>query len=204
MTCQQHLFRTLKRTPAKRFHPIVVNGYALSNNQRPSQSNLFRALKDEVGHVAMKKESEELRRIMSKTGLSEEDVRERSIYQRQLKKTQEGDKGPLQSYEKKFLKIARAIMKEKGMPIWSDAVIEEIKSVVKDAIIKDRDANPYYVHYSDYGYSEIYYHDFMTYVSMGKESGIDEIKIWNLISYQNKNNFIKTFMILSKKKKGKQ
>lgn len=204
MTCQQNLFRTLKRNPAKRFHPMIVNGYVLGNDQSPSQSNLFRALKNEVGHVAMKKESEELRRIMAQTGLSEEDVRERSVYQKRLKKAQEGDKGHLQSYEKKFLKIAKAVMKEKGLPIWNDIVIEEIKAIVEAAIIEDRDANPYYVHYSDYGYSEIYYHDFMTYVSMGRESGIDEIKIWNLISNQNKNHFLKTFMILSKKKKGKQ
>lgn len=204
MTCQQHLFRTLKRNPAKRFNPMIVNGYELGVDQHPSQSNLFRALKDEVGHVAMKKESEELRRIMSQTGLSEEDVRKRSVYQKRLKTAQEGDKGPLQPYEKKLLKIAKAVMKEKGLPIWSDTVIEEIKSVVKEAIIKDRDANPYYIYYSDYGYSEIYYYDFMTYVSMRKESGIDEVKIWGLISNQNKNNFLKAFMILAKKKRGKQ
>lgn len=204
MTCQQNLFRTLKRNPAKRFNPMIVNGYELGADQPPSQSNMFRALKDEVGHVAMKKESEELRSIMSQTGLSEEDVRERSVYQKQLKTVQEGNKGLLQSYEKKFLKIAKAVMREKGLPIWNDVVIEEIKAVVEAAIIKDRDANPYYVYYSDYGYSEIYYHDFMNYVSMERESGIDEIKIWSLISNKNKNNFLKTFMTLSKKKKGKQ
>lgn len=206
MSSQENLFRSLKRNPHKRYNPIIKNDQLIGSDYIPtlSQTALFKTMKEEVGHVAMKKESKELRRIMSSTGLNEKEVRDRLTYQKSLNLVADNsDVKGLHSYEKKFLKISRQVMKEKGLPIWNESVIEAIKNVVKESIEDNISKNPYMTIVYEDQYCENVYDDFNSYVLKGLKSGIDEVKIWHYIIDQNRNNFLKRYILLSKKKRNK-
>lgn len=205
MSSQENLFRSLKRNPSKRYEQIIFKDLEIGMDYIPSikLSHEFKELKDKVGHVPMKKESEELRKIMSRTGLSKDEVVERSIYKERLVKKTLIVTPKILSYEKLFLKIAKNVMKEMNLPIWNEVVIENIKNILKNNIEKHLEENPYYEYCDCCGYNKQTY-SFSDYIFNSTSIDIiDEVLIWRNIISETRNVFLKKYMIISKKKRGK-
>lgn len=207
MSSQENLFRNLKRSSSKRFNTIVHKDIATGMDyfSIPEESDLFKKLKKEVGHVEMKKESKVLRRIMSQTGLTKEQIKSNETYEKTLVDIRKDiAKSNLESYEALFFNIAKQVMKEKKLQIWDDAVIEGIRTYFKNSIEERIKKYPYkkIFHYDDYIETEICNHTFEEYLLTYKSS-IDEVIIWLNIVENTKNNFIKKFMLISKKKRSK-
>lgn len=203
MSSQENLFRTLKRNPAKRYQPIIKEGLEIGYDYIPSlkETEQFKELKSKFGHVPMKKESQKIRRIMSDKGLSKSEVMNNSHYMEIIKDVNKAS--VLEDYEVLFLDIAKAVMKEKNLPIWNDEVIESIKDKVRHNIDKYLNENPYYDHCECCGYNENTY-SFSDFVYFGTSLRIiPEVYIWKNIIELNRNLFLKKYMILAKKRKNK-
>lgn len=203
MSSQENLFRTLKRNPAKRYQPIIKEGLEIGYDYIPSlkETEQFKELKSKFGHVPMKKESQKIRRIMSDKGLSKYEVMNNSHYMEIVKDVNKAS--VLEDYEVLFLDIAKAVMKEKNLPIWNDEVIESIKDKVRHNIDKYLNENPYYDHCECCGYNENTY-SFSDFVYFGTSlRSIPEVYIWRNIIELNRNLFLKKYMILAKKRKNK-
>lgn len=203
MSSQENLFRTLKRNPAKRYQPIIKEGLEIGYDYIPSlkETEQFKELKSKFGHVPMKKESQKIRRIMSDKGLSKSEVMNNSHYMEIIKDVNKAS--VLEDYEVLFLDIAKAVMKEKNLPIWNDEVIESIKDKVRHNIDKYLNENPYYDHCECCGYNENT-SSFSDFVYFGTSLRIiPEVYIWKNIIELNRNLFLKKYMILAKKRKNK-
>lgn len=203
MSSQENLFRTLKRNPAKRYQPIIKEGLEIGYDYILSlkETEQFKELKSKFGHVPMKKESQKIRRIMSDKGLSKSEVMNNSHYMEIVKDVNKAS--VLEDYEVLFLDIAKAVMKEKNLPIWNDEVIESIKDKVRHNIDKYLNENPYYDHCECCGYNENTY-SFSDFVYFGTSlRSIPEVYIWRNIIELNRNLFLKKYMILAKKRKNK-
>jgi len=203
MSSQENLFRTIKRNPAKRYQPIIKEGLEIGYDYIPSlkETEEFKELKSKFGHVPMKKESQKIRKIMSDKGLSKSEVMNDSHYMEIVKDV---NKAPvIEDYEILFLDIAKAVMKEKNLPIWNNEVIESIKDKVRHNIDKYLNENPYYDHCECCGYNENTY-SFSDFVYFGTSlRSIPEVYIWRNIIELNRNLFLKKYMILAKKRKSK-
>lgn len=203
MSSQENLFRTIKRNPAKRYQPIIKEDLEIGYDYIPSlkETEQFKELKSKFGHVPMKKESQKIRRIMSDKGLSKSEVMNNSHYMEIVKDVNKAS--VLEDYEVLFLDIAKAVMKEKNLPIWNDEVIESIKDKVRHNIDKYLNENPYYDHCECCGYNEKTY-SFFDFVYFGTSLRIiPEVYIWRNIIELNRNLFLKKYMILAKKRKNK-
>lgn len=203
MSSQENLFRTIKRNPAKRYQPIIKEDLEIGYDYIPSlkETEQFKELKSKFGHVPMKKESQKIRRIMSDKGLSKSEVMNNSHYMEIVKDVNKAS--VLEDYEVLFLDIAKAVMKEKNLPIWNDEVIESIKDKVRHNIDKYLNENPYYDHCECCGYNENTY-SFSDFVYFGTSLKIiPEVYIWRNIIELNRNLFLKKYMILAKKRKNK-
>lgn len=203
MSSQENLFRTIKRNPAKRYQPIIKEDLEIGYDYIPSlkETEQFKELKSKFGHVPMKKESQKIRRIMSDKGLSKSEVMNNSHYMEIVKDVNKAS--VLEDYEVLFLDIAKAVMKEKNLPIWNDEVIESIKDKVRHNIDKYLNENPYYDHCECCGYNENTY-SFSDFVYFGTSLRIiPEVYIWRNIIELNRNLFLKKYMILAKKRKNK-
>lgn len=203
MSSQENLFRTIKRNPAKRYQPIIKEDLEIGYDYIPSlkETEQFKELKSKFGHVPMKKESQKIRRIMSDKGLSKSEVMNNSHYMEIVKDVNKAS--VLEDYEVLFLDIAKAVMKEKNLPIWNDEVIESIKDKVRHNIDKYLNENPYYDHCKCCGYNENTY-SFSDFVYFGTSLRIiPEVYIWRNIIELNRNLFLKKYMILAKKRKNK-
>ena len=203
MSSQENLFRTLKRNPAKRYQPIIKEGLEIGYDYIPSlkETEEFKELKSQFGHVPMKKESKNIRKMMSEKGLSRSDIMNDSHYMEIVKDVNKVS--VLEDYEVLFLDIAKAVMKEKNLPIWNDEVIESIKDKVRHNIDKYLNENPYYDHCECCGYNENTY-SFSDFVYFGTSLRIiPEVYIWKNIIELNRNLFLKKYMILAKKRKNK-
>ena len=203
MSSQENLFRTIKRNPAKRYQPIIKEGLEIGYDYIPSlkETEELKELKSKFGHVPMKKESQKIRKIMSDKGLSKSEVMNDSHYMEIVKDV---NKAPvIEDYEILFLDIAKAVMKEKNLPIWNNEVIESIKDKVRHNIDKYLNENPYYDHCECCGYNENTY-SFSDFVYFGTSlRSIPEVYIWRNIIELNRNLFLKKYMILAKKRKSK-
>lgn len=203
MSSQENLFRTIKRNPAKRYQPIIKEDLEIGYDYIPSlkETEEFKELKSQFGHVPMKKESQKIRKIMSDKGLSKSEVMNNSHYMEIVKDVNKPS--DLEYYEVLFLDIAKEVMKEKNLPIWNNEVIESIKDKVRNSIEEYLKDNPYYDHCECCGYNEKNY-SFSDFVYFGTSlSSIHEVFIWRNIIELNKNLFLKKYMILAKKRKNK-
>lgn len=203
MSNQENLFRTIKRNPAKRYQPIIKEDLEIGSDYIPSlkETEEFKELKSQFGHVPMKKESKNIRKMMSEKGLSRSDIMNDSHYMEIVKDVNKVS--VLEDYEVLFLNIAKAVMKEKNLPIWNDEVIESIKDKVRHNIDKYLNENPYYDHCECCGYNENTY-SFSDFVYFGTSLRIiPEVYIWKNIIELNRNLFLKKYMILAKKRKNK-
>jgi len=203
MSSQENLFRTIKRNPAKRYQPIIKEDLEIGSDYIPSlkETEEFKELKSQFGHVPMKKESKNIRKMMSEKGLSRSDIMNDSHYMEIVKDVNKVS--VLEDYEVLFLNIAKAVMKEKNLPIWNDEVIESIKDKVRHNIDKYLNENPYYDHCECCGYNENTY-SFSDFVYFGTSLRIiPEVYIWKNIIELNRNLFLKKYMILAKKRKNK-
>lgn len=203
MSSQENLFRTIKRNPAKRYQPIIKEDLEIGSDYIPSlkETEEFKELKSQFGHVSMKKESKNIRKMMSEKGLSRSDIMNDSHYMEIVKDVNKVS--VLEDYEVLFLDIAKAVMKEKNLPIWNDEVIESIKDKVRHNIDKYLNENPYYDHCECCGYNENTY-SFSDFVYFGTSLRIiPEVYIWKNIIELNRNLFLKKYMILAKKRKNK-
>lgn len=203
MSSQENLFRTIKRNPAKRYQPIIKEDLEIGSDYIPSlkETEEFKELKSQFGHVPMKKESKNIRKMMSEKGLSRSDIMNDSHYMEIVKDVNKVS--VLEDYEVLFLDIAKAVMKEKNLPIWNDEVIESIKDKVRHNIDKYLNKNPYYDHCECCGYNENTY-SFSDFVYFGTSLRIiPEVYIWKNIIELNRNLFLKKYMILAKKRKNK-
>ncbi len=203
MSSQENLFRTIKRNPAKRYQPIIKEDLEIGSDYIPSlkETEEFKELKSQFGHVPMKKESKNIRKMMSEKGLSRSDIMNDSHYMEIVKDVNKVS--VLEDYEVLFLDIAKAVMKEKNLPIWNDEVIESIKDKVRHNIDKYLNENPYYDHCECCGYNENTY-SFSDFVYFGTSLRIiPEVYIWKNIIELNRNLFLKKYMILAKKRKNK-
>lgn len=201
MSSQENLFRTIKRNPAKRYQPIIKEDLEIGSDYIPSlkETEEFKELKSQFGHVPMKKESKNIRKMMSEKGLSRSYIMNDSHYMEIVKDVNKIS--VLEDYEVLFLDIAKAVMKEKNLPIWNDEVIESIKDKVRHNIDKYLNENPYYDHCECCGYNENTY-SFSDFVYFGTSLRIiPEVYIWKNIIELNRNLFLKKYMILAKKKK---
>lgn len=189
MSSQENLFRTIKRNPAKRYQPIIKEDLEIGSDYIPSlkETEEFKELKSQFGHVPMKKESKNIRKMMSEKGLSRSDIMNDSHYMEIVKDVNKVS--VLEDYEVLFLDIAKAVMKEKNLPIWNDEVIESIKDKVRHNIDK-------YLNENTYSFSDFVY--FGTSLRI-----IPEVYIWRNIIELNRNLFLKKYMILAKKRKNK-
>ena len=203
MSSQENLFRTIKRNPAKRYQPIIKEDLEIGSDYIPSlkETEEFKELKSQFGHVPMKKESKNIRKMMSEKGLSRSDIMNDSHYMEIVKDVNKVS--VLEDYEVLFLDIAKAVMKEKNLPIWNDEVIESIKDKVRHNIDKYLNENPNYDHCECCGYNENTY-SFSDFVYFGTSLRIiPEVYIWKNIIELNRNLFLKKYMILAKKRKNK-
>lgn len=203
MSSQENLFRTIKRNPAKRYQPIIKEDLEIGSDYIPSlkETEEFKELKSQFGHVPMKKESKNIRKMMSEKGLSRSDIMNDSHYMEIVKDVNKVS--VIEDYEVLFLDIAKAVMKEKNLPIWNDEVIESIKDKVRHNIDKYLNENPYYDHCECCGYNENTY-SFSDFVYFGTSLRIiPEVYIWKNIIELNRNLFLKKYMILAKKRKNK-
>lgn len=203
MSSQENLFRTIKRNPAKRYQPIIKEDLEIGSDYIPSlkETEEFKELKSQFGHVPMKKESKNIRKMMSEKGLSRSDIMNDSHYMEIVKDVNKVS--VLEDYEVLFLDIAKAVMKEKNLPIWNNEVIESIKDKVRHNIDKYLNENPYYDHCECCGYNENTY-SFSDFVYFGTSLRIiPEVYIWKNIIELNRNLFLKKYMILAKKRKNK-
>lgn len=203
MSSQENLFRTIKRNPAKRYQPIIKEDLEIGSDYIPSlkETEEFKELKSQFGHVPMKKESKNIRKMMSEKGLSRSDIMNDSHYMEIVKDVNKVS--VLEDYEVLFLDIAKTVMKEKNLPIWNDEVIESIKDKVRHNIDKYLNENPYYDHCECCGYNENTY-SFSDFVYFGTSLRIiPEVYIWKNIIELNRNLFLKKYMILAKKRKNK-
>lgn len=203
MSSQENLFRTIKRNPAKRYQPIIKEDLEIGSDYIPSlkETEEFKELKSQFGHVPMKKESKNIRKMMSEKGLSRSYIMNDSHYMEIVKDVNKVS--VLEDYEVLFLDIAKAVMKEKNLPIWNDEVIESIKDKVRHNIDKYLNENPYYDHCECCGYNENTY-SFSDFVYFGTSLRIiPEVYIWKNIIELNRNLFLKKYMILAKKRKNK-
>lgn len=203
MSSQENLFRTIKINPAKRYQPIIKEDLEIGSDYIPSlkETEEFKELKSQFGHVPMKKESKNIRKMMSEKGLSRSDIMNDSHYMEIVKDVNKVS--VLEDYEVLFLDIAKAVMKEKNLPIWNDEVIESIKDKVRHNIDKYLNENPYYDHCECCGYNENTY-SFSDFVYFGTSLRIiPEVYIWKNIIELNRNLFLKKYMILAKKRKNK-
>lgn len=203
MSSQENLFRTLKRNPAKRYQPIIKEGLEIGYDYIPSlkETEEFKELKSQFGHVPMKRESQNIRRMMSEKGLSKYDVMNDSHYMEIVKDIKKAS--VLEHYEILFLDIAKSVMKEKNLPIWNDEVIESIKDKVRHNIEEYLKNNSYYDHCECCGYNEKTY-SFSDFVYFGTSlKSIPEVYVWRNIIELNRNLFLKKYMILAKKRKSK-
>lgn len=203
MSSQENLFRTIKRNPAKRYQPIIKEDLEIGSDYIPSlkETEEFKELKSQFGHVPMKKESKNIRKMMSEKGLSRSYIMNDSHYMEIVKDVNKIS--VLEDYEVLFLDIAKAVMKEKNLPIWNDEVIESIKDKVRHNIDKYLNENPYYDHCECCGYNENTY-SFSDFVYFGTSLRIiPEVYIWKNIIELNRNLFLKKYMILAKKRKNK-
>lgn len=203
MSSQENLFRTIKRNPAKRYQPIIKEDLEIGSDYIPSlkETEEFKELKSQFGHVPMKKESKNIRKMMSEKGLSRSDIMNDSHYMEIVKDVNKVS--VLEDYEVLFLDIAKAVMKEKNLPIWNDEVIESIKDKVRHNIDKYLNENPYYDHCECCGYNENTC-SFSDFVYFGTSLRIiPEVYIWKNIIELNRNLFLKKYMILAKKRKNK-
>lgn len=103
---------------------------------RPHQrTEAERQALSESGHVALGKEAKLLRRIMAETGLTEEEVRERECYRKQLAEAyKEGcEKKASTSREARWFKrnVIKPILKELKHPKEHPKVRERIEERVK-------------------------------------------------------------------------
>lgn len=203
MSSQENLFRTIKRNPAKRYQPIIKEDLEIGSDYIPflKETEEFKELKSQFGHVPMKKESKNIRKMMSEKGLSRSDIMNDSHYMEIVKDVNKVS--VLEDYEVLFLDIAKAVMKEKNLPIWNDEVIESIKDKVRHNIDKYLNENPYYDHCECCGHNENTY-SFSDFVYFGTSLRIiPEVYIWKNIIELNRNLFLKKYMILAKKRKNK-
>lgn len=203
MSSQENLFRTLKRNPTKRYQPIIKEGLEIGYDYIPSikETEEFKELKSQFGHVPMKKESQNIRRMMSEKRLSKNDVMNDSHYMEIVKDIKKAS--VLEHYEILFLDIAKSVMKEKNLPIWNDEVIESIKYKVRHNIEEYLKNNSYYDHCECCGYNEKTY-SFSDFVYFGTSlKSIPEVYVWRNIIELNRNLFLKKYMILAKKRKNK-
>lgn len=203
MSSQENFFRTLKKNPAKRYQPIIKEGLEIGSDYIPclEETEEFKNLKVKFGHVPMKKESKKIRKIMSDKGLSKSEVMNNFHYMEIAKDVNKTS--VLEYYELLFLDIAKAVMKEKNLPIWNDEVIESIKDKVRHNIEEYLNANPCYDHCECCGYNQNIY-SFSDFVYFGTSlRSIPEVYIWRNIIELNRNLFLKKYMILAKKRKNK-
>ena len=204
MSSKENKLRVFKRDASKRYQPIYNPELQIGSDyiSEVIETEEFKQLKQEIGHVPMKKEGKELRKIMSQNKISKDDVLEKVLYRKTLKSASE-NKAVLTSQEKDFLIKYKEAMKESGLPVWSSKTIEILKENYKDSIEQYLSINAL----PDYPCGccgEFYpYMNTKEYLFWGphKLKLTDEAKNYKEIIYNSDNKIIKKYMLLKRKKK---
>lgn len=161
----------------------------------------YKLMKSRV-HVPMKKESKELRKLMSKTGLKQSEIREKEIYRKQIAEVVKNDEA-LSKEDKLFLKLMRKNGNILKSPIWSEDVIKATKEQLENIVLDYLLENPYYVYYCECcneRHKETY--KIPEYLFSNKDLFMEAKLLKNLYEL-NHNNIVKKYMILVKKAKKK-
>lgn len=163
---------------------------------------LYHKLVSSKIHVPMKKESKEIRKIMSRTGLKESEIREKETYRKKIADVVK-EKSILSKEDKLFLKI----MKENGnllkKPIWDEEVIKNTKEYLENIVLDYLSDKPYHVYYCECcneRHKETY--SIEEYFLYNKDVFMEANLLRNLYAL-NHNNIVKKYMILVKKYKKK-
>lgn len=148
-------------------------------------------------HVPMKKESREIRKIMSKTGLNENEIRNKELYRKQIANAVKNDE-IISKEDKLFLKI----MKKNGnilqKPIWDDFVVHATKSQLEAVINEYLVDNPVCIYYCEYcNERHVQISTIEEYLFSDKEL-FSEAKLLKALYGMNHNSIVKKYMILSK------
>lgn len=154
-------------------------------------------------HIPMKKESKELRKLMSKTGLKESEIREKEIYRKQIAKAIKNDE-IISKEDKLFLKIMRKKGNVLKKPIWDEEVIKATKEYLEDIVSNYLLEHPYHVYYCECcneRHKETY--SIREYLYFKDKEFFTEAKLLKNLYELNHNNIVKKYMILVKKAKKK-
>lgn len=154
-------------------------------------------------HVPMKKESKELRKLMSKTGLKESEIREKEIYRKQIADAIKNDE-IISKEDKLFLKVMRKKGNVLKKPIWDEEVIKATKEYLENIVLDYLSEHPYHVYYCECCnecHKETY--SIREYLLFKDKELFPEAKLLKNLNELNHNNIVKKYMILVKKAKKK-
>lgn len=148
-------------------------------------------------HVPMKKESREIRKIMSKTGLDENEIRDKELYRKQIANAIKNDE-IISKEDKLFLRL----MKKNGnilqKPIWDDSVVQATMSQLEAIVDEYLLDNPVCIYYYECcNERHIQTLTIEEYLLSGKEL-FSEAKLLKALYGMNHNSIVKKYMILSK------
>lgn len=152
MSSQENKLRVLKRDSSRRYEEIYKPELQIGMDYIPSldKKEEFLKLSLELGHVPMKKESKEIRKIMSEKGLTKNEVCSNKSYSRKIKE-HEKTKVIYNDIEKHFIKSCKKAMVESGLPIWSPKTLEILKYNLESEVIHYLAENPH-LDFSSYYY----------------------------------------------------